>query len=281
MTMGNLRESESDLRMKSEPKKDERCAPAFSWSEDRGDYRIRFAEGAKELARVQALRFAVFAQEMGANVRGAAEALDVDEMDVLVDHLMVVHRPSGECVGTYRLATAEQLSGRTAGRGAAFYTRRIFDMDALSPAVEEQGVELGRACIALNHRSRGVFQLLLRGIGRYLVETGKRYLFGCGSVPLKDLGEVERAVLELRREGLFDEALNVVPTPAYQVPAIAPGGSSAVPEIPSLLSAYGSLGARFGPRPAYDPDFRTLDFFVLLDLEQVHPRIYARFCGDR
>ena len=61
-------------------------------------------------------------------------------------------------------------------------------------------------------------------------------------------------------------------------PSAAPASLGAPPEIPPLLRAYCALGARLAPRPVYDPEFRTLDFFVLLDLERIEPRTYARYC---
>lgn len=246
-----------------------------SWQEERGDYAVRFARDAVDLRAVQALRFDVFAREMGARVEGADRGLDLDPLDERTDHLLVVERASGQCVGSYRLARREQVAP-TQG----FYSQRIFDTGRLDPSVLDRGVELGRACVALRHRTRGVFQLLLRGIGAYLVATRKRYLFGCGSIPVKDPGQRALAIRELEREGWLDPDLHVGPTHAYRPPTgeVATGAS---PEIPALLYAYCAIGARLAAEPAYDPDFETLDFFVLLDLERVDPRVYARYCGSR
>ena len=249
------------------------------WSQQRGNYEVRFAANASDLEQVQALRYAVFAQEMGAVVVGAECGLDLDPLDASADHLMVIDRVSGECVGTYRLVTREQLREDGAPEFSAFYARRIFRMEQLDPRFEAEGVELGRACVAVAHRTRGVFQLLLRGIGQFLVLSGKRYLFGCGSVPLKDPDEADAAIAHIQSEGWLDPALIVSPMPGFEVHR-GSATTGALPEVPPLLSAYGAMGARFAPSPAYDPDFSTLDFFVLLDLERVNPRVYARYCGQ-
>jgi len=246
-----------------------------AWREERGAYAVRFARSAEDRRRVQALRFEVFSQELGATVQGAEFGLDIDPLDERADHLMVVARETGECVGGYRLATLEQVGG-----DQGFYTQRIFDMDALESEILRNGVELGRACVAIQHRTRGVLQLLLRGIGAYLVATRKRFLFGCGSVPLKDPGQATLAVADIAREGWLDPSLAVQPMPSY-VPSFSGSEPGANPEIPALLYAYCAIGARLAPAPAYDPDFRTLDFFVLLDLEHVEPRTYARYCEPR
>jgi putative hemolysin len=251
---------------------DERRA---AFGETRGRYRVRFAQSEEDRLRVQRLRYAVFARELGASVHGAERGLDADPLDALVDHLLVVDEPAGECVGTYRLATREQV-----GSDPGFYTTRQFDLTRLDPRIEAEGVELGRACIALGHRNRGVLHLLLRGIGAHLMHTQKRFLFGCGSVMAKEPGEAAFVLRSIEREGWIDPALEVTPTADYQLPPTS-AGAAVGPELPSLLHAYCAMGARLAARPAWDSDFRSLDFFVLLDREAMEPRIAARYCGAR
>lgn len=261
---------------RNEPRAEDWLEPrAEDWLEQRGDYAIRFARTAEDRRLVQALRYEVFSRELGARVDGADRGLDIDPLDERADHLMVIDRSTGACVGSYRLVVQEQVVP-----GPGFYTQRIFDLGALDPGVLRDGVELGRACVDLRHRTRGVFQLLLRGIGAHLVRTGKRYLFGCGSVPLKEPGQSPRAIEDVEREGWIDHGLAVGPTEAYAIPT-ATCSTGARPELPALLYAYCAIGARLGPAPAWDADFGTLDFFVLLDLERVEPRTYARYCLPR
>ncbi len=246
-----------------------------AWVEERGAYSVRFARSPEDRRRVQALRFEIFALELGAHLEGAEFGLDIDPLDDRVDHLMVLELETDACVGSYRLATLEQV-----GHDPGFYTQRIFDMDGLEPGILREGVELGRACVAVQHRTRGVLQLLLRGIGAYLHQTQKRFLFGCGSIPLKDPGQMQLAIAQIEREGWIDSELAVRPTPSY-APRFSESATGASPEIPALLYAYSSIGAQLASAPAFDPDFKTLDFFVLLDLERVEPRTYARYCKPR
>jgi putative hemolysin len=248
---------------------------ALEFSETRGRYRVRFARTPEDRLCVQRLRYEVFALELGASVHGAERELDADPLDALVDHLLVIDEVAGECVGTYRLATREQV-----GSDPGFYTRRQFDLTRLDPRIEAEGVELGRACIALRHRNRGVLHLLLRGIGAHLTRSRKRFLFGCGSVMLKEPGEAAFVVRAIEREGWIDRALEVAPTEDYRLPCAA-NPSAIGPELPPLLHAYCAMGARLAARPAWDPDFRSLDFFVLLDREAMDPRSAARYCGAR
>ncbi|MBY0399673.1 GNAT family N-acetyltransferase, partial [Myxococcota bacterium] len=110
------------------------------FQETRGHYRVRFAASPDDRLCVQRLRYEVFARELGASLHGAERELDLDPLDELVDHLLVIDAGNDECVGTYRLATRERV-----GADPGFYTRRQFEMAHLDPRIESEGVELGRA----------------------------------------------------------------------------------------------------------------------------------------
>jgi putative hemolysin len=47
--------------------------------------------------------------------------------------------------------------------------------------------------------------------------------------------------------------------------------------MPKLLRAYLAVGAKICGPPAIDREFKTIDFLTLMDLETLHPRVYARF----
>ena len=51
--------------------------------------------------------------------------------------------------------------------------------------------------------------------------------------------------------------------------------------VPPLLRGYLRLGAKVCGPPAYDPDFGTADFYVLLSLDDTDPRYLRRFLGDQ
>ena len=78
-----------------------------------GDLGVRLANGAAEIDAMQALRYQVFYQEMGARPDAATAAAqrDRDIYDTVADHLLVVDHSLGEgpesVVGTYRLIQRE------------------------------------------------------------------------------------------------------------------------------------------------------------------------------
>ncbi|MEL6343612.1 MAG: GNAT family N-acyltransferase [Myxococcota bacterium] len=162
-------------------------------------YLLRFAQDAADLRAVQRLRFEVFNLELGEGLDSAyALGRDEDVYDDACHHLMVIERDAG-VVGTYRMQTAAIAR---AGRG--FYAATEFDLSPLQADVLEQGVEVGRACIAAEHRSGRVLSLLWQGLAHYMSWQQKRYLFGCCSVPAisKAVGRDLFQALQ-GREGLF------------------------------------------------------------------------------
>ncbi|MFT5682658.1 MAG: putative hemolysin, partial [Myxococcota bacterium] len=209
-------------------------------------------------------RFEVFNLELG---EGLAESYllgrDEDEYDHTCHHLMVLHE--GVVVGTYRLQTRE-LSD--AGRG--FYSATEFDLSRLADSVLGQGVEVGRACVAREHRGGSVLSMLWQGLSRYLSWHNKRYLFGCCSVTTTDRW-VGRVLHEhLSQAGVMDPEHFVEPLSALE--CLSDTTTGPPPPIPPLFEGYLKLGARVCGPPAIDRLFGTVDFFVLLDLEQITPR---------
>ena len=53
--------------------------------------------------------------------------------------------------------------------------------------------------------------------------------------------------------------------------------SEASPEIPGLMRGYLQLGAEVCGGPAFDLDFGTSDFFMVLDSAKIPPDTYRRY----
>jgi len=242
---------------------------------EEGPYRVRFAHSGTDLERVQRLRFLVFNRELGEGLeRSWATGRDEDRFDRVCHHLMLEDRASGELVGTYRMQTAAM-----AAAGEGFYCNTEFDLSMLSPEVTESAVELGRACILEAHRNGLALFALWRGLALYLTWFEKRRLFGCCSLTSQD----PRAGVALRRRlgalGKLSSELSVTPRPAHACPDPGEGAPSAI-EIPRLLGLYLRYGAEVCGGPAIDRAFRTIDFFILLDVERLDPRVRALFFAD-
>jgi putative hemolysin len=236
-------------------------------------YAVRLGRNAPEIRAAQTLRFEVFNLELNEGLaQSYASGFDEDPFDAVCDHLLVEHVPTGEIVGTYRLQT-----GLSAGKNLGYYCAQEFEFAAFEPLRREL-VELGRACVARDHRNLVVLGLLWKGIADYAQERGARYLIGCSSLTSQDAAVGASAYTELcRKKNLADSAQLTRPLPAYDCPLDRLSDEEV--KIPKLLRAYLSLGAKICGPPALDRQFKTIDFLTLLDLQAMPAAAKERFLG--
>jgi putative hemolysin len=240
-------------------------------------YELRFASGEGDVSAAQRLRFAVFNVELGEGLPGAeATGRDADEFDAVCDHLLVVERATGAVVGTYRMQTGTmaQLSG------LGYYSAREFDFSVYEP-VRAELVELGRACVAAEHRNHSVLGLLWRGIAHYAQERGGRYLVGCSSLTSQDAAEGLAAYAVLARGSLALERWRTNPLTPWrcEAPAVAVQAAMGRVKIPRLMTAYLAAGAVICGEPAIDREFKTIDFLTWMDLQAMPARVLRKFMG--
>lgn len=234
-----------------------------------GSYRVRLAMDDDDRRCLYRLRFLVFNLELNEGLDASyLDGMDRDQFDSVCDHLMVEHRQSGRIVGTYRLQT-----GSVAERNFGYYSAREFDFQAYE-ALRAEVVECGRACIHREFRSFEVLNLLFRGIARYAVARGGRYLIGCSSVTSQDTN-LGAAMYYRLRNYLVPPELQTEPTEAYAFPL--PAETAETPDPPKLLRAYLTVGAKICGPPALDREFKTIDFLTLLDLEKMARSARARY----
>jgi putative hemolysin len=234
-----------------------------------GPYHVRMAVSESDRLSAFRLRFLVFNLELNEGLEESyATGHDMDEFDRICDHLIVEHVITGKIVGTYRLQT-----GATALANLGFYSEREFDFSPYK-RLGNSVIELGRACVDRDHRSTDVLYLLWRGIAQYAVNRRGRYLIGCSSLTSQDASH-GTAVYEAMRDHLVAPQLRTKPQPAFAMPLMSSKNEN--DKIPKLLRAYLAVGAKICGPPAIDRDFRTIDFLTVIDLETLHPRVYARF----
>jgi putative hemolysin len=232
-------------------------------------YTVRLAVTEEDRLAAFRLRFLVFNLELNEGLESAYQhGYDVDCYDAVCDHLIVEDRVTGKVIGTYRL----QL-GEIAAKHYGYYSEQEFDFSPYE-TMRAQIVELGRACIHRDHRSSEVLHLLWRGIARYVLAHGGRYMMGCCSLPSLD-HNYAYAVSRALRSYMVEPALMTRPVPSYELPAAEEAVVEARP--PKLLRAYLTIGAKICSEPAIDREFKTIDFLTLLDLQTLHPRVAARF----
>jgi putative hemolysin len=243
-----------------------------------GRYEIRFAREASELDEILQLRFKVFNLELGEGLQiSFATGRDQDAFDLACHHLLVEDKASGRIVGTYRMQTSEM-----AGAAGGFYSAGEFALETMPAHVLDSAVEVGRACIDREHRSRQVLFLLWKGLAAYVVHFGKRYLFGCCSLSSQDSAAGLALHRELVQAGKLHPTLEVLPREGFEcrAPAAAPAPDfpPATPvEVPPLFAIYLRYGALVCGPPAIDRGFKTIDYLVLLDVDALEPRAFRAF----
>jgi putative hemolysin len=239
-----------------------------------GLYRVGFARDAAELDAVLRLRFEVFNVELGEGLASSWETgRDEDEFDLFCHHLLVEEQATGKIVGTYRLQTLEMAEA-----GLGFYSATEYVMARVPREILRQSLEVGRACIAREHRKRQVLYLLWKGLARYMAFNRKRYLFGCCSLTGQDPALGLRALDHLWQRGAIHPDLWISALPAYQClldGAVEP----AAMELPQLFETYLRFGGKACSEPAVDRRFGTIDFLVLLDTDAMDPRSHRMFFG--
>lgn len=226
-----------------------------------------FARSPQLKRAAQALRWRVFAEELGARLESREPGIDQDIFDAHCEHLVVRDDETGEVVGTYRL-----LPPAAARRVGCFYSESEFDLTRLR-LLRDRMVEVGRSCIHADYRNGAVIGLLWAGLTRYMLAQGHAYLAGCASMGMADGGHAAASVYaRLGERCLAPIEYRVFPRCPLPLDRLDSGAGGV---MPALINGYLRAGAWICGEPAWDPDFNTADFFVLLPLANVAPR-YAR-----
>jgi putative hemolysin len=247
-----------------------------------GNLGVRIAASPGEIEAVQALRFRVFYQEMGAvaDARTAEAARDQDEFDPVADHLLVVDHALGpgpqSVVGTYRLIQRE-----AAARIGRFYTADEYDITKLA-AFPGRVLELGRSCVDAAYRNRVAMQLLWRGIAAYVFHYQIDLMFGCASLHGTDPDTLALELTYLHTHHLAPPELRPRAVAARYVemrrmPPEAVDPRLALAQLPPLIKGYLRLGGFVGDGAVIDEQFNTIDVAIVVKTDLVTGKYYRHY----
>lgn len=247
-----------------------------------GNLGVRLAAGEAELDAVQALRYRVFYEEMGAHADAgtAATRRDRDEFDAVADHLVVVDHDRGEgpesVVGTYRL-----IRRPAAARLGRWYSASEYDISKLV-AFQGEVLELGRSCVDAAYRTRGSLQLLWGGIAAYVFKHRIALMFGCASLHGTDLDVLADQLTYLAANHMAPEAIRPRALPGRYVemmrkdPATIDVKKTLI-DLPPLVKGYLRLGGFVGDGAVLDHQFNTTDVAVVVKTDQVTDKYYRHY----
>jgi putative hemolysin len=247
-----------------------------------GNLGVRLATNAAEIDAVQALRYRVFFQEMGAraNAEASAAQRDSDVYDTVADHLLVVDHVLGDgpesVVGTYRLIQRD-----AAQRIGAFYSAGEYDIRKIE---DNPGriLELGRSCVDNGYRSRAVMQLLWRGIAAYVFQHKIELMFGCASLPGIDPDALAMELTYLYYNHLAPPAVRprALPHRYIEMRRLDPEEVNprvALNKLPPLIKGYLRLGGFVGDGAVIDAEFNTTDVAVVVQTDLVTDKYYKHY----
>lgn len=231
---------------------------------DEGRYTIRMATTEADIEAALRLRYQVFNLELGEGLASSRlTGQDKDQFDDGCHHLVVEH--AGQIVGTYRMQTREMGAAHN-----GFYADGEYHLSDLGQAMLNDSVEIGRACVAMEHRKQKVLFGLWRGLTRYLDLQGKRYLFGCCSLTSQDTEEGRTVMAWLREQDHVwtGPLARARPQNSCAGPSPDPAAVAAV-KLPTLFASYMRFGVRVVSEPAIDREFKTIDYLVAMDSHNI------------
>ena len=138
-----------------------------------------------------------------------------DDFDPYFDHLILlsldpaIADPLDRVVGVYRLMRDEVARG-----GPGFYGAGEYDLGA-DRASGRPSVELGRSCVAPEHRGGPAMHLLWNGLASYVLERRIELLFGVASFHGTDPEPIAEALSFLHHEHLAPPDLRVRARPEH------------------------------------------------------------------
>jgi putative hemolysin len=249
-----------------------------------GMLQVRLAASSDDIAAVQALRYRIFYETMGAQPHTGMrqERRDSDRFDDICDHLMVLDHARGEgadaVVGTYRLIRRE-----AARRCGGFYSAAEYDIARL---VTYPGpiLELGRSCVDPAYRARAVMPLLWSGIAAYVFHYDIELMFGCASLPGTDPNQLAVPLSYLCHHCLAPPELRTraLPERYVEMRRLDPGSfdlERTLSVLPPLIKGYLRLGGFVGDGAVIDHQFNTTDVCVVVKTDlvaQKYSRHYER-----
>jgi L-ornithine Nalpha-acyltransferase len=247
-----------------------------------GNLGVRVAATQVEIDAVQALRYRVFYQEMGARADPATATShrDRDAFDTVADHLLVVDHAIGAgaegVVGTYRLIQRE-----AAAKIGGFYSADEYD---IAPIVNFPGriLELGRSCVDAAYRGRVAMQLLWRGIAAYVFHYRIDLMFGCASLHGTEPDALAPDLTYLYYNHLAPPAVRprALPHRYVDMRRMPPGlldPKRVVSQLPPLIKGYLRLGGFVGDGAVIDRQFNTTDIAVVVKTDLVTDKYYRHY----
>lgn len=245
-----------------------------------GRFHLKTLENENELRAALRLRYKVFQVELIGLEDNDQE--DFDSYDPHADHLGLFDTKSGLLVATCRLNHSDFCT--------SFYSEQEFD---LKPLIDNnlKKLELGRVCIHQDYRKGILIILLWKAIAKYIEISKAELLFGCGSVNTEDPDEAYLLYKYLQLNNKIKSMDGVEPTLKYKsepfeskkvglnLNLTAEEILKAETILPPLCRSYFDIGCYVPTTPAFDKEFKCIDFLTVLKISELDPQIRKKMFG--
>lgn len=230
-------------------------------------FEVIFVDTKELLNKVKYLRGSVF---FGKNEK------EEDEFDSYSHHLAVIDKEKNEIIGSYRL-----LLGSDAKKHKGFYSETEFDLTNIKKNCHGQVLEMSRACVPSSYRKFTIIKFMWKRIISFMMENEAKYIFGYPSIEALDADYIGRVVSYFEANYFSEDNFRVYPLKEKIYKYNSFTGNFDAEEIlsslPSLIKGYIKMGALICSAPAMDSHFKTVDFFMMLDVEKMNISYRKKF----
>ncbi|MBO5328859.1 MAG: GNAT family N-acetyltransferase [Clostridia bacterium] len=224
------------------------------------NFTVKFAETEQEKNAAYALRYNDMLKEYRPELQNKS-GLDITECDAYAKQVICIDNKNGEVVGCYRIITTDLLP-----KNKNFVCESEFNISALKKG-KDKIAELSRAVIKKEYRNQAVLMLLLRFIVQYLRQKEIRYIIGEASFLGTDKNKLVNELSYL----YHNYSITDMDIPSLEKEQIIPIANEKLNKeeikrnLPPLIRAYLSFGAKVSLQSFTDREFGSVDVFVLLD----------------
>lgn len=244
---------------------------------------IRFVKNEEELYAAQRLRYKVFFEECGAKASKEVEKekRDFDEYDAYCDHLIAIDKSAGTDPNDYIIGTYRLMRKEGAKRCGKWYSQTEFNVEKFND-YEGEVLELGRSCVAPNHRTKLVMQMLWNGLAAYMFDHDIKLMFGCGSFHGTDINKykqslsylyyncIARGDLEISAKGENKRDMQLLKREEVDE-------KKAFLEIPTMIKGYLRAGAKIGNSIWMDWDFNCFDVCIIFEMKNLQEKYLKHY----
>ncbi len=239
-------------------------------------FEVRLTKNNEELVLAQKLRYKIFFEEDGAipSEQVKKEKRDFDEFDPYCDHLIVVNKKvdvnsDDYIIGTYRLMKKD--GAKALGK---WYSDTEFNVSKFNN-YDGEVLELGRACVKKEYRSKLIMTMLWNGLAAYMFDYNIKLMFGCGSFLGTDVNQYRQSLSYLYYNDCIatgDMEVEAISKDKCEYPIISESefnSIAAFQELPTMIKGYLRIGCKVSRSIYIDWNFNCFDICIIFETKNL------------